>query len=181
MLPGVDLDELDRDERAATAYHEAGHAVIVEALGLQLECLSIKPSPESTEAHQGYTRFSDPNGEQQQGNAEQLRSRVVFSFAGYAAENRFTGRQPVIEGFYGWPGAARDEDEARKYFAHYLGVKGPEWVPDIEWEAYRRRLWDETERLVEMYWPRICAVARALLLRGSWCGSLDQLLIDCGL
>ncbi len=85
-----------RDE--ATAYHEAGHAVMALTLGRPVACVSILPGREflgTCEFGKAVFRPSE----------DWLEREMLIALAGIAAEARHTGD-------YAWDGAARDQTHA---------------------------------------------------------------------
>src|SRR5207244_3145945 len=88
----------------ATAYHEAGHAVMALALGRPVDCVSIR----ATREHLGLCEFRKAVFRPSE---DWLEREILISLAGVAAEARFTGN-------YAWDGAARDVR-----YAHGLAVQ----------------------------------------------------------
>jgi ATP-dependent Zn protease len=79
----------------ATAYHEAGHAVVALALGRPVNRVTIEPDQKRAglcEFRKGTFRPSD----------DWLEREILIALGGVAAEAPHTGN-------YAWDGAARDE------------------------------------------------------------------------
>ncbi len=90
----------------ATAYHEAGHAVVALALGRPVDRVTIVPDPKHAglcEFRKGSFRPSD----------DWLEREILIALGGVAAEARHTGN-------YAWDSAARDDR-----FARSLAVQAP--------------------------------------------------------
>lgn len=79
---------------AATAYHEAGHAVMALVLGRPVACVSVGARRESL----GTCAFGKAVFRPSE---DWLEREALISLAGLAAEARYTGA-------YAWDGAARD-------------------------------------------------------------------------
>ena len=88
--------EPPRDE--ATAYHEAGHAVMALALGRPVACVSIVPGRE-------FLGTCDFGKAVFRPSEDWLEREILIALAGAAAEARRTGE-------YAWDAAARDQTYA---------------------------------------------------------------------
>src|SRR5881409_1284286 len=82
----------------ATAYHEAGHAVMALALGRPVDRVSVRPSKEQL----GICHFRKPVFRPSEDWVER---EILIALAGLAAEARHTGE-------YCWESASRDHDYA---------------------------------------------------------------------
>src|SRR5947209_1589262 len=86
---------MGQPEREATAYHEAGHAVIALALGRPVAHVSIRPSRE----FQGLCAFGKAVFRPSE---DWLEREILIALGGVAAEARFSGD-------YAWDAADRDQ------------------------------------------------------------------------
>jgi len=89
---------MDHSPAEATAYHEAGHAVMALALGRPVAFVSVLPTRQllgTCEFGKAVFRPSE----------DWLEREMLIALAGLAAEARFSGN-------YAWDGAARDQDYA---------------------------------------------------------------------
>jgi len=119
-------------QRQATAYHEAGHAVMAVSVGRSIQKVTIAPGKLST----GGMRLGIC--EIQKGRAkasrDSLEDDVLILLAGMVAEARFTGQ-------YCPRGAAQDLQAARRLLATRAGR-------ERQVERLERRLLDKTEHLL---------------------------------
>jgi ATP-dependent Zn protease len=93
----------------ATAYHEAGHAVVALALGRPVNRVTTVPGQKragSCEFHKGTFRPSD----------DWLEREILIALGGVAAEARHTGT-------YAWDGAAHDERIVESLAIQRAGVR----------------------------------------------------------
>ncbi|TWT73138.1 ATP-dependent metalloprotease [Allorhodopirellula solitaria] len=83
-------DEGDTPSRTATAYHEAGHAVMAVSLGRQIHKVTIAPGKQAF----GGTRLGhcEIKKGRTKGANDQLEDDVLILLAGMVAEARFTGQ-----------------------------------------------------------------------------------------
>ena len=127
----------------ATAYHEAGHAVIAMGLGRSIQRVSILPKRESLgrcEFQTGRTRPSE----------DWLEREILISLAGLAAEARFTGE-------YLWDGAARDLQSVKRLAIQRVGER--------QAERLQKRLLAKVEHLLAQpeTWRAVELIAAELL------------------
>jgi ATP-dependent Zn protease len=84
-------------EEEATAYHEAGHAVIALALRRGLSRVTIVPDDEAGSlGHCAGTRTGEwfqPDVDRSGRARRFIEDRVIILFAGFHAEHRFAGRR----------------------------------------------------------------------------------------
>jgi len=147
-------------QRRATAYHEAGHAVIGEALGVHMKTTSIVPG----EGFDGQVRFrrvlraSDLDGS---GNGDRTRLRIerqiMVSYAGEAAQRRHRPRSVR-------PHHYQSDYQIIADLLRSLWAPGPSADAFAKWLALR------TAEMVALHWPQIKRVAAALMERGSLSG-----------
>ena len=127
----------------ATAYHEAGHAVIALVLGRSVQRVSILPKLQTLgrcEFQKGRTRPSE----------DWLEREILISLAGLAAEARHTGQ-------YAWDGAARDLQTVKQLATQRAGERHV--------ERLQKRLLSKVEHMLEQpeTWRAVQLIAAELL------------------
>lgn len=140
----------------ATAYHEAGHAVVALALGRVIQRVTIVPG----KTHAGVESLGQC--QMQKGrfkpSKDWLEDEVLILFAGMAAESQITGQ-------YSTAGAATDLRAARRFVESRAG--GERQVARLE-----RRLLDKTEYLLsdEGNWRAVELIVNELLVHQTISG-----------
>jgi plasmid stabilization system protein ParE len=131
-------------EEIATAYHEAGHAVMALALGRHVQRVSVLPNPQRL----GHCEFKKGAFRP---TKDALEAEVLILLGGLAAEARQTGE-------YGWEAASRDLRGVRELTE--LRAVTPRQVERLE-----RRLLDKTEHLLDQpgVWSAVERIADELL------------------
>ena len=127
----------------ATAYHEAGHAVIALALGRAVQRVSVLPKLDTLgrcEFQKGRTRPSE----------DWLEREILISLAGLAAEARHTGQ-------YAWDGAARDLQVVKRLATQRAGERHV--------ERLQKRLLSKVEHMLAQpeTWRAVQLIAAELL------------------
>lgn len=127
----------------ATAYHEAGHAVIALELGRSIQRVSIVPGREwlgRCEFQKGRVRPSE----------DWLEREILIALAGLAAEARHTGQ-------YVWEGAAQDLRNVRRLATQRAGER--------QADRLQRRLLAKVEHLLSQaeIWHAVKLIATELL------------------
>ena len=168
------------------AYHEAGHAVVARALGIEVGCLSIRPDAARRFAGYVIARYSSrllaviakgwlkrhsdgPEGRQSwhatsHGLEREVDSRLQIALAGAAAEEIKVGK---------WCSDGARSD-LRNFHVCVQGFysKGEGFVPGSTMVAFRARHWRKCQILlgrVEV-WAWVERVAAAALKRGVLTG-----------
>ena len=157
---------MGKDALWATAYHEAGHAVISHFERMRLRSASIVPEGTSKGRVTDNPRI--PTWVSEATPTIAVRDRVernIRTFlAGEVAQRRFNPRS--VRRVHG--------SQDMKYATHLLEAisTSPQPVPgedvyeyDEEYRLYLRLLKKQTERLVEFHWPYIEVVTRTLFER----------------
>jgi ATP-dependent Zn protease len=144
----------------ATAYHEAGHAVVALILGRPVQCVSILPDREhlgTCEFGKGVYRPSE----------DWLEREILIALGGIAAEARFTG-------IYAWDAAARDQQYVQRLAEQRAGERRA--------ERLQRRLLAKAEHLLadEGCWKAVELIAAELLLKREISGRTAQHLFERG-
>ena len=142
----------------ATAYHEAGHAVLALALGRPVQRVSALPNRErlgQCDFRKGVVRPSE----------DWLERELLIALGGVAAEARHTGT-------YAWDMADRDLQYVRDLAVRRAGER--------QAERLERRLLAKAEHLLakDGYWRAVELIAAELLRRGSISGRAARHLFD---
>src|SRR3954469_24811357 len=141
---------MDPPADEATAYHEAGHAVVALALGRPVQRVSIRPDRELLgvcEFRKGVFRPSE----------DWLEREILIALGGVAAEARYTGT-------YAWDGADRDRRYVRGLAVQRAGER--------QAERLERRLLAKAEHLLDRpgHWRAVELIAAELLRRRAISG-----------
>jgi ATP-dependent Zn protease len=142
---------MDKLPDAATAYHEAGHAVMALTLGRPVACVSALPGGEflgTCEFGKAVFRPSE----------DWLEREALIALAGAAAEAIHTGD-------YAWGAAARDQDYAERLALQRAGGAR-------QAQRLLRRLLAKAEHLLgkEGNWRAVERLAAELMRRGAISG-----------
>ena len=142
----------------ATAYHEAGHAVVALALGRPVLAVSVLPRRQHLgvcEYHKGTFRPSQ----------DWLEREALIALGGIAAEARHTGT-------YAWNNAVRDREHVRGLAVRRVGER--------QAERLERRLLAKVEHLLgkEGNWRAVELIVRELMLRGEISGRTARHLFE---
>ncbi len=142
----------------ATAYHEAGHAVIALLLGRPVHAVSVLP----TRDHLGVCQFRNPVFRPSE---DWIEREVLISLAGLAAEARHTGSYQFDE-------ASRDLSYVRKLLVQRAGERRA--------ERLERRMLAKVEHLLarEGTWRAVELLVEALLQQGEISGRTARHLFD---
>lgn len=153
------IHQVDADDERATAFHEAGHAVIAITLGRPVEKVTI----ERNSMRLGQVQMSKRRG---QPIKDTLEAQALILLAGVVAEARIVGR-------YNWPGAQQDMIGVRQ-LARYRGAT------DKQVERLQQRWLDKTEHLVDDpdTWLAIERVAEELVAKKLLSGRAVQHIVD---
>lgn len=128
----------------ATAYHEAGHAVMALYLGRPVHKVTIEPNTQRL----GQCKINKGSFKPSQ---DILEGEILILLAGAAAEARFTG-------VYHWAAASSDLRQVRVYSLMRAG--GPKQVERLE-----RRMLDKTEHILSQpgLWSAVKVIATELM------------------
>jgi hypothetical protein len=175
---------------AATAHHEAGHAVVGfrEGSAGQLLSVSIVPDPASgTLGHVRRGKFRrvrdvepgedgkpryfyrdfDPSIDSARLSEQRLKPMIIAAFAGVIAEKRFSGRG------HNWVGADRDLRWASQLVDYLVGSAR-------QAQKYSDYLWVVAEDFVELHWTQIDELANELLARKTMSGPATRAFLQAG-
>jgi hypothetical protein len=174
----------------ATAYHEAGHAVVGLRVGVPTRLIQVSIVPDDAAGTLGHVRrgmyprvldiergddgkprrfyraFS-PDIDDERLVERQLRPRVVEAFAGVLAEKRFSGRG------HNWPGASADLEMAENFIDYLTG--SPRQAQKLS-----DYLWVVADDAVRIHWPEIMELAQELLTRQKMTGREIKAFLQAG-
>jgi hypothetical protein len=144
----------------ATAFHEAGHAVMALALGRPVQRVSVLANAD----YLGHCEFGKAVFRPSE---DWLEREILIALGGLAAEARRTGSYP-------WDGSARDRQYVRRLAVQRAGER----------RALRleRRLLAKAEHLLahEGHWKAVELIAAQLQSRGAISGRTARDLFDQG-
>ncbi len=137
-------------ELVATAYHEAGHAVVALALGRPVHRVTVRPNADRL----GQCEFKKGR---HQPTDDGLEDEILISLAGMAAEARATG-------IYERGGAVRDLRFARSLMLQRASERGL--------DRYERRMLAKVENLLadDGHWRAVEAIAAELVAKETISG-----------
>jgi ATP-dependent Zn protease len=144
----------------ATAYHEAGHAVVALALDRPVHRVSVLPNRDrlgQCEFAKGRVRPSE----------DWIEREMLIALGGLAAEARHSGT-------YGWEEAERDLRYVRRLAMQRAGERGA--------ERLERRMLAKTENILadDGHWRAVELIAAELLKNGVISGRAARHLYDRG-
>lgn len=144
----------------ATAYHEAGHAVVALSLGRLVQHISILP-------RQDRLGHCEHRKARLGSSADPLESEVLIALGGIVAEARFTGT-------YAWDMATTDLLYVRDLVVQRVGPRRA--------ERLERRLLAKAEHVLarEEHWRAVELIAAELVRRGSISGRAARHLFEQG-
>jgi hypothetical protein len=150
---------IDRDSVEATAYHEAGHAVVANLHGENIKWVAVHPLPDEFNNTIDGIKFGpgklenlglvklhpdlDPNQ-----NQKTWHERLQISLAGQLAEGSYTG-QPITL-----------DSSDFKSVAFFSSLSGESSTAQVAHDCKNL-----TRLLIDEHWPQIQAVAVALIKR----------------
>lgn len=146
------------DDRIATAYHEAGHAVMAISLGRNLQKATIAPAQITANSRRlGAVKFQ--KGRSKSSN-DLLEDEVLILLAGMVAQSHVTGH-------YCQRGAASDLRTVSRLLESRANT-------EKQFEKLYRRMLEKTEYLLsdDIHRPAVQSVAQALLEKESISGRL---------
>ncbi len=144
----------------ATAYHEAGHAVVALILGRPVHHVSVLPN----EQFLGQCRFGKGVFRPSE---DWLEREILIALGGMAAEARHTGD-------YNWAGADRDRQLVRRLATQRAGER--------QAERLERRMLAKVEHLLaqEGHWRAVELIVAELLRCGAISGRAARHLFERG-
>lgn len=144
----------------ATAYHEAGHAVVALAVGRPVQKVSVRPGQDLL----GWCQFRKGV---YRPNEDWLENEILIALAGLAAEARHTGS-------YDREAAGRDLRYVRK-----LAVQR---ATERQLDRYERRMLGKAENLLadDGHWRAVELIAAELLRVGEISGRAAVHLFERG-
>ncbi|MEX1097488.1 MAG: hypothetical protein WED34_15690 [Planctomycetales bacterium] len=156
---GMDSSSNMSPDQIATAYHEAGHAVMALALGRPVHRVSVLPN----HLHLGHCDFSKGAFRP---TKDELERETLILLAGLAAEARRMGR-------YAWEAAEHDLRCVRS-------LTRTRAADERQAERLERRLLDKTEHLLNQpgAWTATERIAEELLRKTTISGRAARHLFD---
>lgn len=151
----------DHDGDEATAYHEAGHAIIALVLGRPVEKVTIQGNT----LRLGQCQMSNRRGAPIK---DEVEVQALILYAGVASEARKTG-------FYNWHGAQQDLQGIRRLARYRASTEKQE-------ERLQQRWLDKVEYMLddESTWNAVVEVAKELLQKRSLSGrTVTHILNQC--
>lgn len=144
----------------ATAYHEAGHAVVALALDRPVHRVSVLPNRERL----GQCEFAKGRFRPTE---DWIEREILIALAGLAAEARHSGS-------YGWEEAERDLRYVRKLTVQRAGPRAA--------ERLERRMLAKTENILadDGHWRAVELIAAELMKVGVISGRAARHLFDRG-
>lgn len=142
----------------ATAYHEAGHAVLALALGRQVHAVDILPNGERLGVCEFRKAAFRPS-------EDWIEREILIALGGIAAEARHTG-------VHAWEAAGRDWQYVRDLVVERAGERRA--------ERLAHRLLSKAEHLLakEGHWRAVEQIAAALLKNGMISGRAARHLFE---
>lgn len=146
-------------EEIATAYHEAGHAVVALALGRDVQRVSILANQQRL----GHCELK--KGRRRQAS-DAVESQMLILLGGPAAEARHTGR-------YAWEKAAQDLRDVRSLAMARAGSQR-------QVEKLERRMLDKVQHILRQpgVWEAAARIAEELLHQTTISGRAARHLFD---
>ena len=143
------------DQDIATAYHEAGHAIVAVALGKPVAKVTI----ERNSMRLGQCQMSHRRG---QPVKDELEVQMMILLAGVVAEARFTGD-------YNWEGARQDMMGIRRLSRVRAGS-------DAQAERLQQKMLSKTDHLLDQtgHWESVVAIVDELKKTKSLSGRAVQ-------
>ena len=150
---------------AATAYHEAGHAVASWCLGRRVCSATIVPDDDSAgrvknEREKPSTAFAVECGDPWHPSRFRAEKRVMIVQAGEVAQRRYNPRS--VRRYH-------SQSDLNKSLDTLLSCNPYEEEPDVTHHYQLLRKW--TASLIERHWHLVEAVAKALLERRTLSGT----------
>jgi hypothetical protein len=147
------------DDVLATAYHEAGHAVMAILLGRPVEKVSVVRNS----LRLGVCQMSKRKGAPIQ---DEVETQALIQFAGLISEAKHTGK-------YNWGGAQQDLIHIRQ-LARYRGSS------EKQVERIQRRWMDKTDYLLsdDQTWNLVERLAKELVERKTVSGRFVANLVE---
>jgi len=149
---------MDAPYDEATAFHEAGHAVVALILGRPVAEVSVLPN----RIFLGVCKFGKA---QFRPSEDWVEREILIALGGIAAEARHTGS-------YAWDAAARDEQYVRALVVERAGQRRA--------ERLQRRLLAKSEHMLAQppHWRAVELIARELMRVGTVSGRAVRRLFE---
>lgn len=132
----------------ATACHEAGHAVVGDALGQTLRFVTIEPKGHVLGETSWYGRVPTPLSTSYWTERRRIEARILSLYSGVFAEKEITGRR------HNWTGAAADNERIGQ-----LAL----WLESDLASVYLRWARQKARKIVNTHILEVEAVAHSLM------------------
>jgi hypothetical protein len=142
------LQQIELEYQQSTAYHEAAHEVVSMAQKIPIRELGLRIDSKGHGVSHTYRRIAgDLNNTET--DVREREESIVLLFAGYWGQVRIF---------------AEIEDDAIAMDQSQIDELLDEMYPhkSEDWQAAKNNLREESDRLVEKYWPAIEVLAKAL-------------------
>ena len=157
--PLIEQAASSEQTRQATAFHEAGHAVIGRKM--KLACGEATIIPDANDGSLGGAIIANPLRDWERGEGPRRALADAFCIALFAGAEAERLLSPAIH-------CGDDEDRRRVTgVLSDIGVSGASYVGDDIWERYEGRLQRRARDLVRVHRIEIGRVAQALIERGT--------------
>jgi hypothetical protein len=149
-----------RDPRAATAFHEAGHAIVAWSLGVGVKGVSIVPDADSTGRchHARLFRKKYPELDDSLRAAVRMQKNVMIALAGLIAKGMYRARS--VRHYHAHADHATAVD-----IALHLTSSVEEAAALIKWLEIR------TRNVLRLRWPMVERLAKELLSKDTLNGA----------
>lgn len=147
---------------AATAYHEAGHAIMAWYLNRKIKSVSILKNEDSLGRtnYKGWKAKIDTNEVSEERARPYIEKAILVGLAGEVAEHIYTGR-------HNWRGSSGDYDAALRLAMLLIHDLEDELPAYIKWLRLRAR----NILQVASHWHALKTLAEALLERKEMSGA----------
>jgi hypothetical protein len=149
------------DSEKATAYHEAGHAVMAFHLGVASTRKEISIVRDDNSAgrfhHRKLLRGRSPEQDDSSAGRIRMEKEILISLAGPVAQHFFNPRS--VRHYHG-----KSDHQTAVEIAVHLNGGGEEATAYLKWLGLR------TKRIVKMRWPLVKALAKEALARKTMTG-----------
>lgn len=147
-----------RSALEATAYHEAGHAVVGTILNWKVKSINLESGA------QGLCVLVRPRGVP----APSVRDIFMMNLAAEATERRYWGRRPGMDRIFGWLG---DRESMKEAFAMITPRPASVDESRLRFQDAVKIFYPLAEHYVEGQWPVIKALAAELLTKWKLTGT----------
>ncbi|HEY4393211.1 MAG TPA: hypothetical protein VGP64_04080 [Polyangia bacterium] len=164
--PDIDAQPIaERTELTATAFHEAGHAIVAVYFGIPPTSVSIVPAADGSAGRMCHPSPLIFEAESRRDRRSLVRQMILVSYAGIGAQRLVEPEAPEWQAENDFANAFELSRE------HAVLPRGCSWVGDEAHGAYLDRLRRESARLVRRLAVPISFFAEALLVAHEMSGA----------